>query len=127
LAPLDAADAYVHSARGTHDGWLVRMELPDRDALVRFVRECRASGAELNVQRITDTDGVECHHDYGLSSEQERILRAAFENGYFEVPRKVSQTDLAESFDLSTSAVSQHLRRATAELVGNTLLPRREP
>lgn len=123
LSVFDAADAYVHAARGTHDGWIVRMELPDRDALVDFVRECRGADVELNLQRITDTDGVECHHDYGLNSEQERILRTAYQTGYFEVPRKVSQTDLAESFDLSTSAVSQNLRRATAELVSNTLLP----
>ena len=124
LSPLESADAYVHDASGTRDGWTVRMELPDREALVGFVRECRAAGVELNIRRITDTDAVDRHHDYGLNIEQGRILRLAYEAGYFDVPRKVSQTDLAESLDLSTSAVSQHLRRATAELVGNTLLPR---
>lgn len=127
LSPLDAAEAYIHDASGTHDGWTVRMEMPNRDALVKLVRKCRDGDIDLNVRRIEDTGGVEQHHNYGLTSEQERILRVAYETGYFEVPRKNSQTDLAQSFDLSTSAVSQHLRRATAELVGNTLLPRREP
>jgi predicted DNA binding protein len=127
LSPLDSAEAYVHDASGTSDGWTVRMELPDREALVRFVRECRSADIDLEVERITDTDGLERNHGYGLSTEQQHILRTAYETGYFDVPRKVSQTDLAESFDLSTSAVSQHLRRATGQLVGNTLLPRRDP
>lgn len=127
LEPLESAAAFVHDASGTHDGWTVRMELEDRQALVRFVRDCRAVGIDFDVQRITDTEGVERHHNYGLSSEQERILRTAYERGYYDVPRNVSQTDLADSFGLSTSAVSQHLRRATAELVGNALLSRRDP
>ncbi|WP_135855426.1 helix-turn-helix domain-containing protein [Halorussus salinus] len=125
LDPLESAAAFVHDASGTRDGWTVRMELEDRDALVGFVRNCRAVGIDLDVRRITDTEGVERHHSYGLSAEQERILRTAYERGYYDVPRRVSQTDLADSFGLSTSAVSQHLRRATAELVGNALLPRR--
>lgn len=127
LSPFAAADAYVHAARGTHDGWTIRMELPDRDAFVDFSRTCRAADVDLSLREMRDTGGVESYHDFGLSPEQERIIRTAYETGYFEVPRQVSQTDLAGSFDLSTSAVSQHLRRATAELVGNTLLPQREP
>ncbi|UPV76838.1 helix-turn-helix domain-containing protein (plasmid) [Halorussus limi] len=127
LAPLEAAAAFVHDASGTDEGWTVRMELPDRDALVRFVEACRAADVDVDLQRITDTGGVERHHAYGLSADQERILRTAYETGYYDVPRKVSQSDLAESFGLSTSAVSQHLRRATAELVGSALLPRRDP
>ncbi|WP_435181155.1 helix-turn-helix domain-containing protein [Halorussus sp. AFM4] len=124
LSLLASADAYVHDASGTRDGWTVRMELPDREALVGFVRECRAADVDLTIRRITDTEGLDRRHDYGLSADQGRLLRLAYEAGYFDVPRRVSQTDLAESLDLSTSAVSQRLRRATAELVANALLPR---
>ncbi|ELZ10988.1 bacterio-opsin activator HTH domain-containing protein [Halovivax asiaticus JCM 14624] len=126
LSPIDVADAYVHDAEGAHDGWRLRMEVPDRDSLIEFVRACRNAGVDPSIRRVRDTDGVEHRHAYGLSPEQERILRVAYETGYFDIPRKVSQTNLAESFDRSTSAVSQQLRRATAELIGGTLLARRE-
>lgn len=125
LRPFDASEAYVRAAKGTRDEWTVRLSLPGRDALVRFTRGCREAGLELEIERIGET-GDETSHRFGLGAEQERILRLAYEAGYFEVPRGVSQTELANSLDLSTSAVSQHLRRATAELVANTLLSRRK-
>lgn len=125
LRPFDASEAYVRAAEGTRDEWTVRLSLPGRDALVRFARGCREAGLELEIERIGETVG-ETPRRFGLGPEQERILRLAYEAGYFEVPRGVSQTELADSLDLSTSAVSQHLRRATAELVANTLLARRQ-
>ena len=51
-----------------------------------------------------------------LTDRQLEILQAAVVGGYFETPRKVTGEDLAASFDISDSAVYQHLRAAQGRL-----------
>jgi len=46
---------------------------------------------------------------------------AAKRLGYFEVPRRASQRELAERFDVTPSAISQQLRSAIDGLIGWTL------
>lgn len=48
----------------------------------------------------------------------------ALRNGYFQVPRDCTQRELAAELDIRSSAASETLRRATAELVANSLLER---
>ncbi|MGM0592411.1 MAG: helix-turn-helix domain-containing protein [Halobacteriota archaeon] len=121
LAQLSVADAYVHSTTGSDGVWNVRMELPGRESLVRLTSQCRRAGISVTIRRLNAADGPAHHNQFGLTAEQERILRIAYETGYFEVPRRASQVGLAESLGISTSAISQRLRRATSELVANTI------
>ncbi|WP_458210706.1 helix-turn-helix domain-containing protein [Haladaptatus sp. NG-SE-30] len=37
------------------------------------------------------------------------------------MPRRISQNELARKLDISTSAISQRLRRDTEQLIGSTL------
>jgi predicted DNA binding protein len=59
--------------------------------------------------------------DFGLSPKQLEIVRKAHLSGYFDVPRQVTQQELADHFGISSSAVSQRLRRATAQILGGTV------
>jgi len=47
-----------------------------------------------------------------LTERQCEILKAAFYGGYYETPRRVKGTDIAESFDISGPAVYNHLQAA---------------
>lgn len=52
-----------------------------------------------------------------LTTEQHRAIGTAFEEGYFDVPRRVRLADLAERLGTSTSALSETLRRGLYRLV----------
>ncbi|MDS0475145.1 helix-turn-helix domain-containing protein [Natrinema sp. 1APR25-10V2] len=104
----------------SRDGWLIQLRFPDRDRLVAFNDYCRNRDISVTVDhlRVSDDedDGV-----VALTEKQQELLTVAHEEGYFDVPRGISQDELADRLDVSKSAVSQRLRRAIGELCGSTL------
>jgi len=57
-----------------------------------------------------------------LTPRQEKLIKIAYERGYYEVPRSVDLNELAQQFDLDKSTVSEHLRRAERNIL-TTVLP----
>lgn len=51
-----------------------------------------------------------------LTDRQREILGTAIRVGYYEVPRRASQADIASELGLSTATVSEHLRRIEANV-----------
>lgn len=56
-----------------------------------------------------------------LTGHQEQALIAAESAGYFDIPRRIQLSDLAEKLDTSPAALSELLRRAEARLVRDHL------
>jgi len=56
-----------------------------------------------------------------LRSEQRRVLKIAFDEGYYETPRETTLDDIADRLDCPRSTVSYRLRRAEAEVVAEFL------
>nr|WP_049923656.1 helix-turn-helix domain-containing protein [Halopiger djelfimassiliensis] len=104
----------------SRDGWLLQLRFPSRDALVEFNERCRDRGMSVAVEhlRVSDDedDGV-----VALTEKQQELLAVAHEEGYFDVPRGISQDELADRLGVSKSAISQRLRRAIAELCESSL------
>ncbi|NGM67560.1 transcriptional regulator [Natronolimnobius sp. AArcel1] len=85
------------------------------DALGEEVGEC--TGMEM--LRLTDVDPDHSDDDVGateLPREQQAALQAAVEHGYYETPRQVELSDLAEKLEIPRSTLSYRLRRAEAAL-----------
>ncbi len=101
-------------------GWRIQLRFPDRERLVAFNDYCRERDVSITVDhlRVSDEedDGV-----VALTDKQQELLTVAHEEGYFEVPRGISQDELARRLGVSKSAVSQRLRRAIGELCAQTL------
>lgn len=108
------------SSTAGRDGWTVQLRLPDRDALIAFNEFCRERDVTFQVNHLRVSgdgeDGV-----VGLTPKQQELLTVAYEEGYFDVPRGISQNELADRLNVSKSAISQRLRRAMAELCGSSL------
>ena len=100
------------------EGWLLNLQLPDREALTELAARWREDGISFQLKRITRTrsrnrDG----HCAELTAEQYELLWTAYRSGYFDVPRGASQTDLAAELGVSTSGFSQRIRRALDALL----------
>lgn len=110
---------------GASGTWQFTLRFPDRDSLSQFRDRCGDLDISLDVRRIYSVSGERFDMEYGLTAKQREVLVTALEKGYFNVPREATQQDLADSLDIQSSAVSETLRRATAELVANSLLEKR--
>ena len=102
------------------NGWQVQLRFADREQLVAFNDYCREHDISVTVDhlRVSD-DGDDAV--VALTAKQEELLTVAHEEGYFDVPRGISQDELADRLDVSKSAVSQRLRRAIGELCASSL------
>lgn len=114
-------DIVLIEARGTLDGWTVRMRFPDRETLAQYRRQHREEDVPFRLESIyhESTSGGAVEAD--LTDDQCETLLAAYEAGYFDVPRAASQSEIADRFDISSQALSERLRRGTATLIEATL------
>lgn len=55
----------------------------------------------------------------GLTARQREVLCVAVDEGYYSVPRRATQADLADELDISTATVGEHLRKVEAEILGS--------
>ena len=116
---LASAGGRITDATGTSTGWILQTRLPSRESLVTFNGDCKRRDVSVRVRhlRIAREDSS-CH--LGLTAKQQELLTIAHEEGYFDVPRRISQDELADRLGVSKSAVSQRLRRAMSELCNTT-------
>lgn len=83
-----------------------------RQDIREFVEDAAARDIEL-----IGIEGFSPDHPDYLSEEQEMAVRAALEEGYYNVPRKLSLTELADQLGISVSALSERLRRAESQVM----------
>ncbi|MFB6150298.1 MAG: helix-turn-helix domain-containing protein [Haloarculaceae archaeon] len=113
------ADLGVHLLTAQSDGlgWLLEVQLPDREALIDFREFCRQNDITIRVDKLFRPTAGGLSGGANLSEAQRRTLQVALENGYFDVPRGISQAALAAEMGVSSSAVSQRLRRAIRQVL----------
>lgn len=94
-------------------GWLVGDLVVSRDQLSSFRDELEAAEIEFEITSITVTP----EETDLLTTRQREVVDAALEDGYYEMPRECSLTDLAERFGVNKSVVSRVLHRAEGRIV----------
>lgn len=78
----------------------------------------RYDDIELVAQRqATSTNEMMPTLEDVLTDRQQEILSAAYHGGYYESPRGVTGEDLAESFEISSPAIYNHLQAAHRSLL----------
>ncbi|WP_224332994.1 helix-turn-helix domain-containing protein [Haloprofundus halobius] len=111
----------VLSATAHDRRWSLTLRFVNRSMLDDFQTYFDEHGQGFELERIHEMRGPK-QREFGLTPPQRETLVAAFEMGYFTVPRETNITELADELGVSPNAVSQRLRRATASLVENALL-----
>ncbi len=92
------------------------------DTVSDIVSEVRSISDNVSVKSIVPTDDsdggeIEIVDVTEMTHKQRRALRYAKEGGYYDPDKKISLGELAEQMEVSTSALSQLLQRAEANVV----------
>lgn len=115
-------DTIVEHVEVTADGWRQRRwfsEWVDFETYRSFWQD-NAEGFSLYRLREAG-DSANADADAGLTDRQREALSAAYEMGYFEIPRRAELGDVADCLDISASSLSERLRRAQTHLIESTL------
>lgn len=91
-----------------------------QEDIAHEIRKYEDAGMTVLLERIGDYGGPKTTLDT-LTDRQQEILQRAYELGYFDVPRRVSTADVADTLELDPSTVAEHLQRAERNIV-TTLL-----
>ncbi|SFR52568.1 helix-turn-helix domain-containing protein [Halogeometricum limi] len=121
---IAASDATILEASGNHQ-WSFRIRFQDHRGLRDFHNSCREYGIDFHVERIyTLEEEYDSKYNFDVTPEQLEALVSAVEGGYFEVPRGVTLTEVAEDLGISQQAASERVRRAADTVLRRVLLSR---
>ncbi|RJT06094.1 helix-turn-helix domain-containing protein [Halococcus sp. IIIV-5B] len=122
LQMITNSAATVMDAFGRDGRWYLRVLYPDQESLTKTNDFVEENGLTFDVKAIRQMQGKPVGR-YGLTEAQFEALDAALDAGYFAIPRETSLSELADRLDISHQALSERLRRATAALVEDALIP----
>jgi predicted DNA binding protein len=90
---------------------------PTVNAITNAYRETSLA-AKRETERPAETDtGFRDRLTDTLSDRQETVLQAAYHSGYFEWPRGSTAEELADSLDVSSPTLHNHLRKAQQKVL----------
>jgi len=87
-------------------------------SLLRFIKAIRSM---ISVERITSAKKSEGLIVEGPTLQQHLIIRTAYDNGWYEVPKKISIRGLASKLGLSKSTLADQLIKAENQVVSGFL------
>jgi predicted DNA binding protein len=112
--------AHILAATGSADCWDLRLRFGSHEDLSAFNVALTGNNTPVTLRQVYSHSVVEDQST--LSDIQRETLLAAYHQGYFEVPRRTTLTELADAEGISDSALSQRIRRGMDGLVEQTLL-----
>jgi predicted DNA binding protein len=107
--------------RGQADYWKMRLLAPDRTTIRRADEVLVGEGYTPQYETIGPLDGTRIRGP-DLNQKHYETLVTAFEMGYYDIPRGISTSELAEVFDISHQALSERFRRAHKQLIDTALV-----
>ncbi|WP_435156934.1 helix-turn-helix domain-containing protein [Haladaptatus sp. DFWS20] len=107
---------------GEHGEWIVRLRFGTQADLSRFDEYCQTHEIQFTLDKLRDIYPPDVTR-LGLTPEQLEAIRAAYNQGYYEIPRRSSQQDVSRLLGISHQAASERLRRANKKIIEQSLAP----
>ncbi|MCO8267596.1 helix-turn-helix domain-containing protein [Haloferax sp. AB510] len=119
---LTDSEATILEAHG-NDPWTFRLRFNDHAALTDFHNLCQEEEIEFHVERIyTLAEGEPGVYNFDITDEQQEALVTAVSEGYFEVPRQTTLSEVADRLGISPQAASERVRRGADTVLRKVLL-----
>ena len=116
------AGGTILEATGQDDTWTLRLRFDNDEAVSQFHIYCQEEGLPFTLKQLYHPSQPMAGGQYGLTPLQRETLVTAFQSGYYEVPRTVNMTELAEKFETSQQNLSKRFRQAYSSLIENALV-----
>ena len=82
------------------------------EGIPNFLQSLHENGVTYKIGEIAKMSPTRA-----LTPKQERVMKSALELGYYEYPKRISTEDLSKAVGVSTSTVSEILRRAERRII----------
>jgi len=116
-AALEGLPCIIRTHTVRPDGSAELIVLADSTApLKRLTDRLRSQRLNARIQKITRVHNVD-----SVTDGQRRVVRLALEHGYFDYPRRIRQRQLSALCGLSSSTLTETLRRAEKHIVSRYL------
>lgn len=122
LTVLLESPVVLVSAVGTRRRWSFEIRGDDSEALASFQSACREAAIPIDLTRLQPLSPPRTDESDVLTPTQREALLLAYERGYFDSPRQISQAELAAELDITRQSVSSRLQRGLRRLVGDTMI-----
>ena len=119
---INEANAILVKAHGTAERWRLTVWFESGTDASELLRCCNARDVPIEVDRLYSIADETSGDATVVTPRQKEALVMAYEYGYYERPREITQTKLAELLGISASAAGDRLRRGTANIVENRWL-----
>jgi len=96
----------------------IQVTLIAPESEIRELLRATPDSIDIELERIEEYD-PDSLDDVELTDRQRKVLRAAVEAGYYEIPRAIGREELAAQLDIAGGTLSEHLRKIEAELVSD--------
>ena len=104
------------------DGQKIRFSFLGSEMQIKdFLEKINAIGIRFRVVMLADANFSPTSPLSQLTEKQRKVLIAAYNAGYYDVPRKTTSEELAKSLNLGDSTVVEHLRKAERKLISRLL------
>ncbi|WP_226479145.1 bacterio-opsin activator domain-containing protein [Natrinema amylolyticum] len=97
-------------ARAKNGRWTVELRFPTREDVSQVYEQLRGRDVQVDVVQIQPFS-KDTADEIRLTPAQSEALLAAIQHGYFEIPREISQEELATELEISHQALSERFRR----------------
>lgn len=115
VAESGALPRFPFEVRAGFDQWLI---ISERQEASKFAADLRSHGVRVEV-----VSSREYHPHENLTERQRELMQVAIAQGYYEVPRRVTLTKLAERLHVSKSTLSETLARAERRVLEGLRTP----
>ncbi|QSG03691.1 Transcriptional regulator, contains HTH domain [Natranaeroarchaeum sulfidigenes] len=109
----------VVEAVGEHRSWSLRLRGPDDGSLRRLYDDCTSSHIQFEIEQLHTVPGP--MRGCAMTDKQLEAVTAAFEEGFFDVPRRTTLGELSDRFDISEQALSKLIRRGVRSVLSEHL------
>ena len=100
----------LHTVHGGFEYWHVGVV--DREAIKPMLAELKKAG----MLTVLSIGKVDFSHTL-LSPQQKKVFQYAYEQGYYELPRKTTMERLAKALKLNHATLGEHLMKAENKLI----------
>lgn len=112
--------AILTEVEGQGDRWYFKLRFREHEHLEDFQAYFQSKGIAFELQQL-ETDPAPKQRQFDLTKKQRSSLITAYQMGYFEVPQRVSMSEVADRLGVSQGAASNRIHRGVHTLIRNTL------